>query len=414
MIFPRMFRIKQALEGPVIFDVLRTIHDNLQSLNLQHQVKNGQAVAITAGSRGITGIAKILKSIVGECKSLGLKPFIIPAMGSHGGATADGQKHLLEHYDITAESMDCEIKSSMEVVQIGVVKGIPVYCDRNAWEADHIVVVARVKPHTDFDNEIESGLFKMMDIGLGKQKGAEIYHRAGQHYSYAEIFPAVGKTVLETGKILFGVAIVENGYGDTAKAEVISPKDFYDKGKNLLRDAKSWLGRLPFDNLDLLIVDEMGKNISGAGMDPNDIGRQCIQKHPESPKIHHLFVRDITMESDGNATGIGMADLTTKRLVEKINRTVTNMNVVTSAALDVTKIPVWFDSDRDALKTALGMIGLTAPEDARVVRIKNTLHLTEMLVSEPLREEVTMNNSLSVLALPEEMQFDVDGDLLPF
>ena len=414
MVFPQLFRIKQRLEGPKLNDVTRAIHENILSAGLQNQIKAGQTIAITAGSRGITGIAGILRSVVDECRSLGLKPFIVPAMGSHGGATADGQKHLLEHYGITAAAMGCDIKSSMDVVRIGELKGIPVFCDKNAWEADYIAVVARVKPHTDFDNEIESGLFKMMSIGLGKREGAEYYHRAGHQYSYAEIFPAVGKEVLRTGKILFGLAIVENGYGDTAKVEIILPKDFYEKEKELLRLAKTWLGRLPFDALDLLIVDEMGKNVSGTGMDPNVIGRPCIQKPPKLPKIQQLLVRDLTAESDGNALGLGMADLTTKRLVDKINRGFTNVNVITTGAFDLAKIPMWFNSDKEAIEVALAMIGLTAPQDARVVRIKNTLHLTEMDVSEPLRKEVVNNSRLSMLTVPAPLPFDIDGNLLPF
>lgn len=414
MVFPQLFRIKQRLEGPKLNDVTRTVHENILSAGLQNQIKAGQTIAITAGSRGITGIATILRSVVDECSSLGLKPFIVPAMGSHGGATADGQKHLLEHYGITAAAMGCDIKSSMDVVRIGELKGIPVFCDKNAWEADYIAVVARVKPHTDFDNEIESGLFKMMSIGLGKREGAEYYHRAGHQYSYAEIFPAVGKEVLRTGKILFGLAIVENGYGDTAKVEIILPKDFYEKEKELLRLSKTWLGRLPFDALDLLIVDEMGKNVSGTGMDPNVIGRPCIQKPPKLPKIQQLLVRDLTAESDGNALGLGMADLTTKRLVDKINRGFTNVNVITTGAFDLAKIPMWFTSDKEAIEVALAMIGLTAPQDARVVRIKNTLHLTEMDVSEPLRKEVVNNSRLSMLTVPAPLPFDIDGNLLPF
>jgi hypothetical protein len=224
----------------------------------------------------------------------------------------------------------------------------------------------------------------------------------------------VGKEVLRTGKVLFGLAIVENGYGETAKVDVILPKDFYEQEKELLRLAKLWLGRLPFDALDLLIVDEMGKNISGTGMDPNVIGRTCIQKHPKLPKIRQLFIRDLSAESDGNALGIGMADLTTKRLVDKINRVFTGVNVITTGVFDLGKIPMWFDSDKEAIEAALGMIGLTAPQDSRIVRIKNTLHLTEMDVSEPLRAEVAKNNRLSPVTAAAQFPFDIDGNLSPF
>jgi hypothetical protein len=411
---PSFMRVKQALSGPVIEDVPGEIHRQISGLGISNLIKPGQTIAITAGSRGITGIGLILRSVVRECRSLGLAPFIVPAMGSHAGATAEGQKHLLAHYGVTDAAMGCEIKASMDVVRVSEYKGIPVFCDKNAWAADHIAVVGRVKPHTDFDNEIESGLFKMMSIGLGKRKGAEHYHRAGHDYGYADVFPSIGRKLLETGKVLFGLAIVENGYGQTAELAAVLPGDFYETEKRLLIQAKSWLGRLPFDKLDLLIVDEMGKNISGTGMDPNVIGRPCIQKHPDKPIIRQLLVRDLTPESDGNTLGIGMADLTTKRLVDKINHTITNINVITTGALDLAKIPMAFDSDRQAVEIALGMIGLTPPEHARMVRIKNTLHLTEMDVSLTLLDEVDKNHNLSRISTAFPLPFDIDGNLPPF
>ena len=414
MAFPSFIRIKQELKGPAIADVAGEIHKRVTGLKLGNIIKPGQSIAITAGSRGVTGIDLILRSVVKECRSLGLKPFIVPAMGSHAGATAEGQKHLLEHYGVTESTMGCEIRASMDVVRISEYKGIPVFCDKNAWTADHVAVVARVKPHTDFDNEIESGLFKMMSIGLGKREGAEHYHRAGHEYGYADVFPSVGRKLLETGKVLFGLAVVENGYGQTAGLEAVLPADFYETEKRLLGQAKSWLGRLPFDKLDLLIVDEMGKNISGTGMDPNVIGRPCIQKHTDLPRIRQLLVRDLTPESDGNVLGIGMADLATKRLVDKINHTTTNINVITTGALDLAKIPMAFDSDRQAVETALGMIGLTPPEQALVVRIKNTLHLTEMDVSVTLVNEVKQNSRLSQVGGVFELPFDIDDNLRPF
>jgi hypothetical protein len=412
MPIPRMFRVKQDLQGPAIADVPIEIQREIQTLGLRNRIRNGQTVAITAGSRGITGIDRILAAVVQECSLLGLKPFIVPAMGSHAGATAEGQQHLLEHYGVTEAAMGCEIRSSMEVVRIGDVNGIPVFCDRNAWEADYIAVVARVKPHTDFDFEIESGLFKMMSIGLGKREGAEHYHRAGHDYGYAHVFPTVGKKVLETARILFGLAIVENGYGHTARIKAVLPGDFYETEKALLVQAKSWLGKLPFDAIDLLIVDEMGKNISGTGMDPNVIGRDCIQKHPDKPRVKQLFVRRLTAESDGNSLGIGMADLTTKKLVGQINRAFTNVNVITTGALGLAKVPMYFDSDKQAIEVALGMIGLTESQNAKIIHIKNTLHLIEMDLSEPLLAEVRKNSRLSILGDPSPMKFDIDGNLL--
>jgi hypothetical protein len=414
MAFPKVFRMKQTLEGPRVMDISGAVRDTMRSLCLQEKAKSGQTVAITAGSRGIAHIDRVTRAVVDELKRLGLQPFIVPAMGSHGGATAEGQRTILGHYGITEASMACPIKSNMEVVEIGKTKGTPVFCDRNAWEADHIVVVGWVNAHPDFSGELESGLFKMMAIGLGKQHGAEHYHRAGQHYSYAEIFPLVGRTVLDTGHVLCGLGIVQNGYGETASVKALLPRDFDAGEKALLREAKSWKARLPFEQIDLLIVDEMGKNINGAGIDPLVIGRPTIQKPAERPHIRHLFVRDLTPESEGNAIGIGFADMTTWRLVRQIDYAAMYMNGITSSDTHDSKVPMAFDADRDAIRTALNMNGLTPPEQARVVRIKNTLLLTEMDASESMLAEVQMNPRLCQLTDPTPLTFDGSGDLLPF
>jgi len=414
MSFPRMFRVKQRFEGPTLHNIPSAVRETIASLHLGDRVKPGQTAAITAGSRGIANIDRITRAVVDELKALGLKPFIVPTMGSHGEATADGQRKVLEHYGIIEAAMGCPIKSSMEVVRIGETKGLPVFCDKNAWEADHIAVVGRIKAHTDFDGEIESGLFKMMAIGLGKQHGAEHYHRAGHQFSYAEIFPSVGNGVLETGHILFGLGIVENGYDETAKVQALHPKDFWEGEKALLRDAKAWMAKLPFDAIDLLIVDEMGKNISGAGMDTNVVGRPFVQKVLARPKIRRIFVRDLTPESEGNAVGIGMADFTTRRLVEKINYKAMHMNAITSGVPEGAKVPMAFDGDREAIQVALGMIGLTPPEQASVVRIKDTLHLAEIDVSEAMLPQVKADDRLSVASGPAPLAFDGKGNLPPF
>jgi len=414
MNFPRMYRVKQRFEGPTLHNIPAAVRETIASLHLGDKVKAGQTVAVTAGSRGIANIDRITRAVVDELKALGLKPFIVPTMGSHGEATAEGQRKILEHYGVTESSMGCPIKSSMEVVRIGEVKGTPVFCDKNAWGADHIAVVARVKTHTDFDNEIESGLFKMMAIGLGKQHGAEHYHRAGHDRGYAEIFPSVGKTVLETGHILFGLGIVENGYDETAKVQALLPKDFWEGEKALLRESKTWMAKLPFERIDLLIVDEMGKDVSGAGMDPNVIGRPSVQKVPEYPKVQRLFVRDVTPACDGNAIGVGMADYTTKRLVDKINYRAMHMNAITSGVTEAAKVPMAFETDREAVQVALGMIGLTPPEQATVVRIKNTLLLVEMDVSEALLPQVKAHERLSIVSGPAPLTFDSKGSLPPF
>jgi hypothetical protein len=414
MILPRVFRLKQQLEGPTLRDIPAAVRASVRSLGLRDQVKPNATVAVTAGSRGIASINRITRAVVDELKSLALQPFIVPAMGSHGGATAEGQRSILAHYGITETAMGCPVKSSMDVVEIGRTKGTPVFCDRNAWEADHIGVVGRVCAHPDFSGDIESGLFKMMAIGLGKQHGAEHYHRAGQEYSYAEIFPLVGRTVLEAGRVLFGLGIVENGYGETAKVGALLPTDFESGEKALLKDAKAWMARLPFEKIDLLIVDEMGKNINGAGMDPHVIGRPTIQKPAGKPQVRHLFVRDLTPESEGNAIGIGFADMTTWRLVKQIDYAAMYMNGITSSDTHDSKVPMAFDTDRHAIQTALTMIGLMPPEQARVVRIKNTLLLTEMDVSEAMLAEVKTHERLTQVTAPAPLGFDATGNLLPF
>jgi hypothetical protein len=414
MAFPKMFRVKQELQGPMLADIPAAVRETMRSLKLADRVKPSQTVAITSGSRGVANIDRITKAVVDELKTLGLKPFICPTMGSHGEATAEGQLKILEHYGITEATMGCPMKSSMEVVEIGKVKGTTVFCDKNAWGADHIVVIGRVKTHTDFDGEIESGLYKMMAIGLGKQHGAENYHRAGHHYSYAEIFPLVGQAVLDSGHVLFGLGIVENGHDQTAKVQAILPKDFAPAEKALLKEAKAWMARLPFDALDVLIVDELGKNISGAGMDPNVIGRASVQKPAGKPHVRILFVRDITPEAEGNAIGVGFAEMTTKRLVRKINYAAMHMNAITSGVAEAAKVPMAFDTDRQAIEIALGMIGLTTPEQARVVRIKNTLHLTEIDCSEALLAEVKAHQRLTPATAPAAMTFDAQGNLTAF
>ena len=414
MTFPKMLRVKQRFEGPSLRDIPAAVREEVRALGLQGKVKPGQTIAITAGSRGIANIDTITRAVVDECKALGLKPFVVPTMGSHGEATAEGQRRILEHYGITEATMGCPVKSSMEVVRFGEVKGTPVFCDKNAWGADHIAVVARVKTHTDFDAEIESGLFKMMAIGLGKQHGALHYHRAGHHYSYAEIFVLVGKAVLESGHVLFGLGIVENGYEETAKVKALLPRDFEAGEKVLLRESKQWMSRLPFDDIDILIVDELGKNISGAGMDPNIIGRPSVQKAPKTPRIRQLYVRDVTPECDGNAIGVGMADFTTLKLIKQINYAAMHMNAITSGVPEAAKVPMGFNTDREAMEVALGTIGLTPPEAARVVRIKNTLHLSEIDCSEALLPEIKAHARLSVATDPAPMSFDAEGNLPHF
>ncbi|HSB06012.1 MAG TPA: lactate racemase domain-containing protein [Thermodesulfobacteriota bacterium] len=409
-----MFRIRQTFECPIVRDVAEAVRFELKKLSLEKCVKSGERVAITAGSRGIANIAEILKALIEFLKSLGAQPFIFPAMGSHGGATAEGQVGLLSHYGISEISMRAPIFSSMEVMEIGKTEdGVPVYIDRHASQADHIVVVNRIKPHTKFKAPIESGLMKMMAIGMGKQIGADYYHKAALHYTFFKIIVDAGRIVIKKAPILCGLGIIENSYDETAKIMVLRPDEIETEEETLLSEAKRMMPRLPFNEIDLLIVDEIGKDISGVGIDPNVTGRNKdllgVFSHPTNTK--RIFVRDLTAGSNGNAIGIGLADITTKRLVDKIDYQATYINAITGISLEKAAVPMYFETDRKAIEVALGSIGLTPPEKSRIIRIKNTLHLDEVEVSEVYEKEILQRSDLEMLEGPTPMVFDENGNL---
>ena len=417
MALPKMARIQQRFEAPVLTDLPAAIHAELERINASAIVKPGETVAVTAGSRGVANVATAVKATIDYLKALGARPFVVPAMGSHGGATSEGQRSVLEHYGITEETVGAPVKATMDVVELGkTADGLPVFFDRYAAEADHVVPLNRIKAHTDFNGSIESGLMKMMVIGLGKQQGANFYHRAFFQYSFEHVIRAVGGFILDTGKIAFGLGLIENAHEDTAKAVAMPAAQLLQTERELLVEAKALMGRLPFDELDLLIVDWTGKNISGTGMDTNVIGRmmQNFEPEPAKPAILRIFVRDITEESDGNATGIGLADFTTTRLVDKIDRHSTYMNGITALGPQKSKIPFYYDTDREAIEVALDTIGLTEPEDARVIRIESTLRLTELDISEVLLEDAKLHSRLDVIDETKPLTFDAAGNLLPF
>ena len=417
MALPNMTRIQQQFEAPVLTDLPAAIHTELDRINASAIVKPGETVAVTAGSRGVANVDVAVKATIDYLKGLGAKPFVVPAMGSHGGATAEGQRSVLEHYGITEETVGAPVKATMEVVELGkTASGLPVFLDRYAAEADHVVPLNRIKAHTDFNGSIESGLMKMMVIGLGKQQGANLYHRAFFQYGFEQVITAVGGLILDTGKIAFGLGLIENAHEDTAKAVAVPAAQLLQTERELLVEAKSLMGRLPFDELDLLIIDWTGKNISGTGMDTNVIGRmmQNFEPEPAKPAILRIFVRDITEESDGNATGIGLADFTTTRLVDKIDRHATYMNGITALGPQKSKIPFYYDTDSEAIAVALDTIGLTEPEDARVIRIESTLRLTELDISEVLLEDAKLHSRLEVIGETKPLPFDDAGNLIPF
>ncbi len=414
MIFPRLIRIRQTFDRTSVRNIPEAVREELVKLHLKNIIKPEDRVAITAGSRGISHIALILKTIVESLKDLGAKPFLFPAMGSHGGATAEGQVALLKHYQITEENIGAPILSSMEAVEIGETElGIPVYIDRNAFQADHIIVVNRIKPHTKFKGPVESGLMKMMAIGMGKQKGADLSHKAAIHYGFPKIIEGASRVVLRRAPILLGLGIIENGYDETARIVGLSPEEIESREKDLLSQARQMMPKLPFNQIDLLIVDEMGKDISGVGMDPNVTGRNrdLTGTFPHPTNVKRLFVRNLTEGAHGNAIGIGLADLTTKRLVEKIDFQAMYMNCTTAISLEKASIPMSFDTDEEAIRVGLGSIGLTPPDRARIVRIRNTLHLDEVEVSEVYWDELIGRSDLEILEGPYPMRFDPQGNL---
>ena len=416
MKLPRLFRARQSFLGPTLQDVEAVVREELSRLGIAERIEPGQSVAISAGSRGIANIDVITRATVDFVKEAGGEPFIVPAMGSHGGATAEGQTEVLGTFGITEEFCGCPIRSSMDTVVVcQSPEGVDVHFDRLAFEADHVIVCNRVKLHTIFHGDVQSGLMKMLLIGMGKHTGASIYHRSFRDFSFKQIVRSVSATVIEKCGILAGLAIVENGSEQTALIEAVRPAEFVTREPELLAQSREWIARIPFDRLDVLVVDEMGKNISGAGMDTNIIGRKVnpdAALEDEWPKIKRIVVRRLTEASKGNATGIGSADLTTQKMIDSINYQATCVNCLTSGRTAMAALPIHFPTERETIEAALRIVGLTPPHEARLVRIPNTLELGELICSEALLPEVEKREELSVESELFEMQFDDDGELL--
>jgi hypothetical protein len=410
-----MFRVRQKLERPRIEDVPGEVEAQLAALGLAQRIQSGQRVAITVGSRGIANIHLITKAIVSHIKGLGAEPFIVPAMGSHGGGTAEGQQAIVEGYGITESFVGCPILATMDTVVVcNTDEGIPVHFDRHAFEADHVVVSGRVKPHTNFVGDIESGLMKMMLIGLGKYAGAQIYHRAIQDYSFDQIIRSVAGQVMQKCGIVAGVGIVENGYDETALIEAVLPESLEAREKELLKFAKRWMPRLPFDQADVLLLDSIGKNISGSGMDTNVVGRKFYDHKPaadEWPKVKRIAVRQLTSETHGNAAGIGLADFCHSRIVEATNWEITKINCITGGHPTGAALPAHYASDREMLSKAMCCIGLVDPPQAKVLWVQDTLHLAEAECSEAYLPEAQERDNLEVLDEPRPLEFDQAGDL---
>jgi hypothetical protein len=411
--FPAFVRVRQRWDQPRIAGVEAAVTAALQAGRLQPRLRPGMVVGITAGSRGIARLPEILRAAVAFCRAAECKPFLFPAMGSHGGATAEGQRALLAELGVTEGSVGAEIRATMEVVRVAETpEGLPVYLDRHAAAADGILVMNRVKAHTDFEGRFESGLAKMMTIGMGKHAQALAAHQHGAA-GLREQIPKIAAAMLATGRILGALAIVENAEEAPALLEALSPERILEREPALLASAKAWAARLPVDAVDILLVEELGKEISGTGMDTNVIGRRGIPGEPDPPRprVGTLVVLDVTPASHGNAIGVGLADVTTDRLVRRMDRASTYANVLTSGFLDRGKIPLHFPTDREAIAAALDQNRRTPLDRLRVAWIKNTLHLGDLLISEALAPQLRGRGELTLDPQPVPMTFTADGTL---
>lgn len=416
MTFPRMLLVKQNFPDRSLADIPGTVQKELSEAGFGAGLAPGAAIAIGVGSRGISNIATIVKSVVAYWKSKGMKPFIFPAMGSHGAATAEGQADVLAHYGIIEETMGCPIRSSLEVISLGrTPEGIEAFLDKHASEADGIMLVGRVKQHTDFAGKIESGLFKMMGIGLGKWAGAKNYHTHAYRLGMEAVIRSVGKQVLGSGKILGGMAILEDAYHNTAKLAAVPVGKMLAMEEDLLELSKSWAPSLP-GNLDVLMIDEIGKQISGAGMDTKVVNRGTQGEYnpwPNTPHIERIYLRDLSSVSYGNGVGLGLSDIVHDRLIAKLNTRPTWINALTASTPSAAKTPIHYSSDRECLERISLTVGKHNMTDVRLGWIQNTLELSLVALSENMRAEIEKNPLLEIVAEAHDLPFDSDGNL-PF
>jgi hypothetical protein len=412
----RLLLVQQNFPDRRITDIPGEIARQLSASAFASRVRPGGKVAIGVGSRGISNIATIVRSVVDYFKSHGLEPFIFPAMGSHGAATAQGQADVLAHYGIREATMGCPVISQLEVVPLGATAdGIEAYMDRLAFESDGVMLIGRVKWHTDFMGKIESGLFKMMAIGLGKFAGAQRYHTYAYKLGLEHVIRSVGRQVLASGKILGGLAILEDAHHNTAQLTPVPVEAMEQKEEELLALAKSWMGRIPVPELDILILDEIGKNISGAGMDTKVVNRGVHGQYnpwPDTPKIERVFIRDLSSLTYNNAVGLGMADIVTDRLVNRVDWLPTRINSLTASTPAAIRIPLHFPTDRECLATMVPTVGKFQSEDVTIGWIRNTLELTPLLLSENLLPQIRQNPLLEVIGEAREIQFDGEGNLV--
>ena len=412
---PRMINVNQKFQATRLSDIPAKIAEEFQRPEVRGRIKPGQSIAVGCGSRGVANIAEIATCVVRELQALGAKPFVFPCMGSHGAATAEGQKKVLESYGITEASTGVQIRASMETAIVGhLPDGTPVHMDKHASEADGIVVINRIKPHTGFRGATESGLTKMLSIGIGKIIGAATYHTHGMD-RFPALLPAIRDVNIGARNVLFGVGIVENAYDETAVIEIVPAEKLATREPELQVIAKKSMPALYFDEIDVLIIDEMGKNISGAGFDPNITGRnRRAINWVASTQVKKIVVLGLTRETMGNATGIGSADVITMRLWREFDVASTYANIITSANLDGAAIPMVMNTDREAISLAVKTVVRVKPQDCRIVRIRNTLQLSEIQVSEPMLDLVrSQPDRFDVISDPLPLRFDGNGLLAP-
>jgi Lactate racemase N-terminal domain len=413
MNLPPIARVRQVHAQPEVADVPAAVAEAIRSSRIATRVKPGGSIALTVGSRGIAGIDRIARAAVGALKGLGFEPFVVAAMGSHGGGTAEGQRAMLAEFGVTEARLGCPIRSEMDTAILGTNSfGLPIHFDENALDADGIVLLNRIKPHTSFTGRYESGLLKMLTIGLGKRQGAEQVHKLGLP-GLLRLLPEVGAFLLEKTPVALGIALLENAEEKTARVVGVEPEELLEVEPALLDEARTLMARLPFDQIDVLIVGELGKNYSGTGLDPNVIGRQRVETMPDLPRpvVTRLAVLDVSPESRGNATGIGLADLTTDRFVAAIDPLPMRVNCMTSNFLTRARVPISLPTDLDVLRACLDTCWRVDPLEARMALIPNTLEIAHFWVTGPLAGEVEANPNLVFESDFRPIPFSEDGTL---
>ncbi len=413
--YPQIFRVRQVFERPRVEDVPAQVEAEMAKLRLTERVRPGESVAIAVGSRGIAQIDKIVRGVAQRFLGLRARPFIVPAMGSHGGGKAERQRAILEAYGVTEVFCGCPIRASMETVVVEqAAEGFPIHFDRTASEADHVFLCARVKSHTSFAGPIESGLMKMLLVGLGKHEGARMFHRAIHDFPFDQLVRSVGRRILDRCHILGAMAVVENAYSEVARLEGVAAVDFERADEELLVRAKQLTPRLPFDFAHILIVDQIGKDVSGAGMDTNVVGRKYRdgrQAFNEKPHMRRIIVRGLTAATHGIAHGVGLADFCKSRLVRQTDVEATWVNGLASGTVAISAFPLHFETDRELLDASLAIIGLVEPHQAKLMWIKNTLNLEEVECSAAFLNQARERTDLEILTGLRDLPLDAAGNL---